>query len=175
VDAIGIARERIRVLSTNGPLKYRTDNEMIDSLEFVSQNEPWSADVFAKGADVTYSIYNYCDALVSWLLAHENKNDVRHGHLGKPSIDPTRNDVAKPKILDVLYGEYSSPCYADRRSFPSRRKFPLSLPTLPKNSLCHRCHKPGHWQADCREPVSVSHLEALKARVHSEGSTSRVL
>jgi hypothetical protein len=175
VDAIGIARERVRVLSTNGPPEYRTDNGMIDSLEFVLQNEPWSADVFAKRADVTYSFDNFCDALVSWLRAHENKNDVSHGHLGKPSTDPTRNDVAKSKILDVLYGEYSTPRYADRRNFPSRKKFPLSLPTLPKKGLCHRCHKPGHWQADCREPVSVSHLDALKARVRSEGSTSRVL
>jgi hypothetical protein len=75
----------------------------------------------------------------------------------------------------VLYGEYSTARYADRRSFPSRKKFPLSLTTFPKKDLCHRCHKPGHWQADCRESVSVYHIDALKARVRSEGSTSRVL
>jgi hypothetical protein len=175
VDAIGIERKRVRVLSTNGPPENRTDNGMIDSLEFVLQNEPWSADVFAKRADVMYSFDNFCDALVSWLRAHENKNDVSHGHLRKPSTDPIRNDVAKSKILDVLYVEYSTTRYADRRNFPSRKKFPLSLPTLPNKGLCHRCHNPGHWQADCREPVSVSHLDALKARGRSEGSTSRVI
>jgi hypothetical protein len=61
---------------------------MIDSLEFVLQNEPWSADVFAKRADVTYSFDNLCDALVSWLRAHENKNYVSHGHW--ESRQPTR-------------------------------------------------------------------------------------
>jgi hypothetical protein len=131
--------------------------------------------VFAKRADVTYSFDNLYDALVPWLRAHENMNDVSHGHLGKPSTDPTRNDVARSKTLDVLYGKYSSPRYADRRRFPSRKNFPLRLPTLPKKGLCYRCHKPGHWQADFREPVSVSHLDDLKARVRSEGSTSPVL
>jgi hypothetical protein len=82
VDAIGIACERVRVFSTNVPPEYRTDNGKIDSLEFVLQNEPWSADVFAKRADVTYSFDNFCDALVSWLRAHENKKDVSHGYLG---------------------------------------------------------------------------------------------
>jgi hypothetical protein len=86
----------------------------------------------AKRADVTDSVDNFCDALVSWLRAHEIKNDVSHSYLGKPSTDPTRNDVAKSKILDVLYGEYSIPRHTDRRSFPSRKMVPLSPPTLPK-------------------------------------------
>jgi hypothetical protein len=29
-DAIGIARERVRILPTNGPPEYRTDNGIID-------------------------------------------------------------------------------------------------------------------------------------------------
>jgi hypothetical protein len=82
VDAIVIARQRVRVLSTNDPPEYRTDNGMIDSLEFVLQNKQWSADVFFKRADATYSNDNLCRALVFWLRAHENKNDVSHGHLG---------------------------------------------------------------------------------------------
>jgi hypothetical protein len=96
---------------------------MIDSLEFVLQNEPWSADVFAKRADVTYSFDNFCDALVSWLGAHENKNDVSHGHLGKPSTDRLGMMFAKSRILDFLYGEYSTPRYADRRSFHQGNRF----------------------------------------------------
>jgi hypothetical protein len=132
VDAIDIARERVRAWSNNGPPEYRTDNGMTESLEFVSQNDSWSANVFSKRADVTHTFENFCDALVFWLRAHENTNDVSHGHLGKTSTDPTRNDVAKSNILDVLYGEYGIPGYVDRRSSLSMKKLPLSLPTLPK-------------------------------------------
>jgi hypothetical protein len=135
--------------------------------------------ICARRASESFALQAFTIALIGWLRALIEKNEPSYVLLTIPRRDRAAVDSTSAFIgYGDMYDGPNRPDYRKqgRRSFPRRSVYTNLSSGRKTRGNCHRCGKPGHWQAQCTERKAVSHLDALRSRVKAEnGDAAKVL